>query len=167
MTKLLVIGLDGATMDLIEPWAREGKLPVLAGLLQHGSYGRMQSVLPVLSSAAWTSFMTGMNPGKHGFYDFVKRAPDSYRLRPVHREQMRGQSLWKILSLVGRKVIVLNVPMTYPPEAVNGAMISGLGTPNYKTFTYPAELTQELLNRGYSVNNQLAFRSGEEQAYID
>lgn len=167
MTKLLVIGLDGATMDLIEPWAAEGKLPVLAGLLERGSYGRMQSVLPVLSSAAWTSFMTGMNPGKHGFYDFVKRAQDSYRLRPVHREQMRGQSLWKILSLVGRKVIVLNVPMTYPPEEVNGVMVSGLGTPAYKSFTYPEELTQELLNRGYEVNSQLAFHSGEEQAYID
>jgi predicted AlkP superfamily phosphohydrolase/phosphomutase len=167
MTKMLVIGLDGATMDLIEPWAAEGKLPVLADLLQRGSYGRLQSVLPVLSSAAWTSFMTGMNPGKHGFYDFVKRAPDSYRLRPVHREQMRGQSLWKILSLDGRKVIVLNVPMTYPPEVVNGVMISGLGTPDYKTFTYPADLTQELLNRGYNVNSQVAFHSGDEQAYID
>jgi predicted AlkP superfamily phosphohydrolase/phosphomutase len=167
MTKLLVIGLDGATMDLIKPWADEGKLPVLASLLQRGSYGRMKSVLPVLSSAAWTSFMTGMNPGKHGFYDFVKRAPDSYRLRPVHREQMRGQSLWKILSSLDRKVIVLNVPMTYPPEAVNGVLVSGLGTPNYKNFTYPDELTEELLNRGYEVNNPLTFHSGEEQAYID
>ena len=88
MTKLLVIGLDGATLDLIEPWAKAGNLPVLSKLMENGAYGRLQSVLPVLSSAAWSSFMTGMNPGEHGLYDFVKREQGSYRLRPVNHDQI-------------------------------------------------------------------------------
>jgi len=166
MSKFLVIGLDGATLDLIEPWANEGKLPVLANLMHKGAYGRLQSVLPVLSSAAWPSFFTGMNPGKHGLYDFVKRVPQSYRLRPVNRENMRGRSLWRILSDSGRKVIVINVPMTYPPEPINGKLITGLGTPNYKTFTHPPELTRTLLERGYQTSRKVAFGPGAEQAYL-
>ena len=166
MTKTLVIGLDGATLDLIEPWAKAGKLPTFARLMSSGAYGRLQSVLPVLSSAAWSSFTTGMNPGKHGLYDFVKRATDSYRLRPVSREQMGGQSLWKILSEMGQKVIVLNVPMTYPPEAVNGMLVSGLGTPDYKTFTYPSDLTDTLLRRNYRVNSEVAYQAGREGEYL-
>lgn len=167
MRKLLVIGLDGATLDLIEPWANSGKLPVMAQLMKNGTYGRLQSVLPVLSSAAWSSFMTGMNPGKHGFYDFVKRAPDSYRLRPVSREQMGGRSLWRILSELDKKVIVMNVPMTYPPETVNGLLVTGLGTPSYKNFTYPSELTAELQAKGYKVNSEIAFTPGREKDFID
>lgn len=167
MNKLLVIGLDGATLDLIEPWVNSGKLPYMAQLMKNGVYGRLQSVLPVLSSAAWSSFMTGMNPGKHGFYDFVKRAHDSYRLRPVSREQMGGRSLWRILSDLDKKVVVMNVPMTYPPEFVNGFLVTGLGTPSFKNFTHPPELTDELNNSGYKVNSEVIFKPGHEQDYID
>lgn len=166
MTKIVVIGLDGATLDLIEPWAKAGNLPVLSNLMDQGSYGRLQSVLPVLSSAAWSSFMTGMNPGKHGLYDFVKRSPGSYNLKPVNHKHIRGKTIWRILSEVGKKVVVMNVPMTYPPEDVNGLLISGLGTPDFKPFTYPSEFSRELLNQGYQVNSQVQFRPGHEQDYL-
>ncbi len=166
MTKIVVIGLDGATLDLIDPWAKEGKLPELSNLMERGVFGRLQSVLPVLSSAAWSSFMTGMNPGKHGIYDFVKRAPNSYQLRPVNHRHIRGRSIWKIMSELGKKVIVVNVPITYPPEEVNGLLISGLGTPDYKIFTYPQELSRELLSKGYLVNNRVHFQPGHEQEYL-
>jgi predicted AlkP superfamily phosphohydrolase/phosphomutase len=166
MHKVLLIGLDGATLDLIEPWAKEGLLPNLASLMVQGTYGRLTSVMPVLSSAAWSSFMTGKNPGKHGIYDFVRRAPDSYRLRVVNHSHNRSDSLWKILSRHDRKVGVINVPMTYPPEEVNGFIITGLGTPNYKAFTYPEDLGEELLKLGYRVNKQVYFRPGIESQYL-
>ena len=165
--KLLIIGLDGATLDLIEPWAKEGKLPVLAGLMQRGAYGRLKSVLPVLSSAAWTSFMTGMNPGKHGLFDFVKRAPNSYWLRPVNRSHIRSASLWKLLSSEGKRVVVVNVPMTYPPEQVNGILITGLGTPAYKTFTYPEDLSQVLVDRGYQADLETALSPGKRSSFCN
>jgi len=167
MAKVLVIGLDGATLDLVEPWAKQGYLPVLAKMMNEGGYGRLRSVMPVLSSAAWPSFMTGMNPGKHSMVDFVRREPDSYRLRPVNRQQLRASTLWKILSQHNQKVGVLNVPMTYPPEEVNGFMVTGLGTPDYKPFTYPPELGKELLRRGYRVNKRISYHIGEEKAYIN
>jgi predicted AlkP superfamily phosphohydrolase/phosphomutase len=166
MTKLLVIGLDGATLDLIEPWAKQGLLPNLARLMQAGVYGHLQSVLPVLSSAAWSSFMTGVNPGKHGLYDFVKRAPDGYQLRPVDRSGLREPTLWGLLSQLGKKVCVINVPMTYPPEIVNGIMVTGLGTPDYKTFTYPAELSKTLIERGYIVNHE-PFKKENEAKFLE
>ncbi len=166
MTKLLVIGLDGATLDLIEPWAKQGLLPNLARLMQAGVYGRLQSVLPVLSSAAWSSFMTGVNPGKHGLYDFVKRAPDGYQLRPVDRSNLQEPTLWGLLSQVEKKVCVINVPMTYPPEIVNGMMVTGLGTPDYKTFTYPPELSKVLIERGYVVNHE-PFKKENEAKFLE
>ena len=166
MNKVLLIGLDGATLDLIEPWAKDGLLPNLASLMAQGTYGRLASVMPVLSSAAWSSFMTGKNPGKHSIYDFVRRAPDSYRLRVVNHSHNRGDSLWKILSRHDRKVGVLNVPMTYPPEEVNGFIVTGLGTPDFKNFTYPENLGKELLKRGYRVNKQVYYRPGNESQYL-
>jgi predicted AlkP superfamily phosphohydrolase/phosphomutase len=164
--KILVIGLDGATLDLIEPWAKAGYLPVMQRLMESGAYGRLQSVMPVLSSAAWSSFMTGKNPGKHGMYDFVRREPDGYRLRMMRRENIRSESLWRILSRHEQRVGVINVPMTYPAEEVNGFLVTGLGTPDFKPFTYPASLGKELGERGYRVNKSETYRPGNEQAYL-
>lgn len=166
MTRALIVGLDGATLDLVQPWAEAGHLPVMADLMSGGRYGVLRSVLPVLSSAAWASFMTGVNPGKHGIYDFVRREQDGYRLRPVHRNHMRGPSLWGLLSRQGRRVGAVNVPMTYPPEPVNGFLVSGLGTPDFRPFTYPESLGSELLARGYQVNKQVAYQPGNEEAFL-
>jgi predicted AlkP superfamily phosphohydrolase/phosphomutase len=166
--RVLVIGLDGATLDLIEPWAQAGHLPIMAELMAKGSYSRLRSVYPVLSSAAWASFMTGMNPGKHGIYDFVTREDDGYSLRPVTRQHMAGRSLWHILSEYGRRVGVVNVPMTYPPEPVNGFLVSGLGTPDYRDFTYPTSLSKRLLQDGYRVNRRVFHQNpGNEQIFLD
>jgi predicted AlkP superfamily phosphohydrolase/phosphomutase len=164
--RVLVIGLDSATLDLIEPWANAGKLPTFARLMKNSAYGRLQSVMPVLSSAAWSSFMTGKNPGKHGLYDFVRREPGSYRLRVMRRDHIQSASLWNLLGGQGRKVGVLNVPMTYPPEEVNGFLVSGLGTPDYKTFTYPPELGLSLLERGYQVNKKRSYDPEHEDEYL-
>jgi predicted AlkP superfamily phosphohydrolase/phosphomutase len=166
--RVLIVGLDGATLDLVQPWVRQGHLPVLAGLMKQGSYAPLRSVYPVLSSAAWSSFMTGLNPGKHGIYDFVIRNPETYQLRPVSRYQMHGRSLWRMLSDNGLNVCVLNVPMTYPPEPVNGRLVSGLGTPDFQQFTQPEELGDELLRSGYRVNRRVfGQRQGEEKAFLD
>ena len=166
MSKVLIIGLDGTTLDLILPWAAQGKLPVLNRLLQQGMHGRLRSVTPTLSPPAWTSFMTGVNPGKHGIFDFVYRDPSSYNLRPVQRQHIQSPSLWHTLGQNGHKVVVMNVPLTYPPEKVNGVLISGLGTPDYRTYTFPPELGKELSDRGYRVNRRVHFHTGDEEAYL-
>lgn len=165
-TRVLVIGLDGATLDLIEPWAQAGHLPNLHNLMQRGTYARMKSVTPVISAAAWVTFMTGSNPGKHGIYDFVARETDSYRLRPTSAREIRLPTLWNLLSQQNKRVFVMNVPLTYPPEPVNGILISGLGAPNLKTFTYPEALSKTLWARGYRVNRKIFYAYQNREAFL-
>jgi len=129
VASLLVIGLDGATLDLIGPWAAEGRLPVLAGLLARGAWGRLRSTVPAATFPAWTSLVTGVNPGRHGVLDFTERVPGTYRVRFVNGSHRRVPALWNRLSAAGRRVAVLTVPATYPPEAVNGVMVSGFDSP--------------------------------------
>ncbi|NIO22274.1 MAG: hypothetical protein GTN76_16490 [Candidatus Aenigmarchaeota archaeon] len=147
--KVFVLGLDGATFDLILPWAAEGKLPHFSRLLAEGSWGPLESVPNMRSAAAWTSFMTGKNPGKHGIFEFFEPIPQTYDLRFIHGEMRKGKTLWALLSGRGKRVGVINVPMTYPAEEVNGFLIAGLDAPGPESsyFCYPAELSEELKRR--------------------
>jgi len=152
--KVVVFGLDGATFDLMLPWVEQGQLPCLGKLLRDGAWSRLQSTIPPITPCAWSSFMTGKNPGKHGLFYFAEPTPNSYRFRFTNASFRHGESLWAYLSRLGRRVGVVNVPMTYPPEPVNGYLISGLDTPDkHCTYTYPADLRQEL--RDQSIDYRL------------
>jgi predicted AlkP superfamily phosphohydrolase/phosphomutase len=143
--RVIVIGLDGATFDLILPWTKEGYLPAFKKLMEHGSWGELESTMPPLTGPAWSSFMTGKNPGKHGIFDFMCRDPKGYDWITINATQRKGPSFWRLLSDTGRRVIVFNVPVTYPPEEVNGVMISGyLTPPKAKDFVFPPTLKKDL-----------------------
>jgi predicted AlkP superfamily phosphohydrolase/phosphomutase len=145
--KLMVIGLDGATFDLIEPWAKAGQLPTFQHLMTTGAWGFLRSTIPPMTAPAWTSFMTGTNPGKHGLYDWIYRHKDSYDVSPVTAKHCHEATLWELLSDRGRRVCVYNVPMTFPPSPVNGLMISGMPAPSTQvTITHPPELLAEIEN---------------------
>ena len=89
--------------------------------------------------------MTGKNPGKHGIFDFISLSPNSYNIRYNNALSCKSPSLWKLLSQADKKVISVNVPFTFPPEEVNGILISGLDTPSTKSvFTYPRSLYEEI-----------------------
>ncbi len=164
--RVLVIGLDAATLDVIEPWAAAGHLPNFQRLLEEGSCGWLKSTIPALSPPAWTSFMTGVNPGKHGVFDFLKRRPGSYDLQPVRNHLPSLGTVFAWASRYGRRVGVLNVPMTYPPEPVNGFMVSGLGAPDDADYAYPPGLADELRAKGYRINTQVVYAPGREEAFI-
>lgn len=143
--KVLVIGLDGATFDLIQPWAEAGHLPTLAKLMAEGAYGHLRSTIPPMTAPAWTSFATGVNPGQHRLYDWIARQPGSYKFTPVTALDGKAPTLFKLLSQRGRRVCSLNVPMTYPPTPVNGLMVSGMPAPSLKnSVTYPESLLDEI-----------------------
>jgi predicted AlkP superfamily phosphohydrolase/phosphomutase len=158
MPRVLVIGLDGATFDNIKPWVEEGKLPTFARLLDQGVHGALRSSVPPITAPAWTSFMTGKNPGKHGLYNFVEPQPGAYKIRYANAKSRVGQTLWQILS--GSRVSVgsINVPMTYPPDEVDGYMISGLDAPEGSTsITHPPELYAELARQFDKVSKQIRY----------
>lgn len=148
-SKILVIGLDGATWDVLNPWISDGTLPNLARLRQTGCWGNLRSTIPPLTSPAWTSFMTGKNPGKHGILHFISQEAINHKSdsQPelVNGRNIKSSTLWDILSHHDLKVGVINLPMTYPPRPVNGFLISGFLTPpGASNFTYPDSLSGKL-----------------------
>jgi len=147
-TKVLIVGLDGATPDLVERWVAENKLPYLKQMMQNGVYGKLKSTYPPISPAAWTTFATGYNPGKHGTYDFRDYDPRRYSCFAdtiVDSNAFAGKSIWDLVGAAGQKVGVITVPVTYPAWKVNGFMVSGYPTPDAaKSFAYPPELGQRI-----------------------
>lgn len=144
--RLLIIGLDGATFDLIRPWVQEGLLPTFAKLLEQGAHGPLRSVPNMNSAPAWTSFATGRNPGRHGIYYFDERIPGTYDKRYLNGSFRSGAPFWRILSDAGFRAGVINVPMTYPAEDINGFMLAGLDTPGIDSrgFCHPPTLAKQL-----------------------
>lgn len=147
--QVFILGLDGATFDLILPWVDQGKLPGFAHLLREGCHGPLESVPNQRSAAAWSTFMTGKNPGKHGIFEFYERDPETYTIRFVNGGSRSGHTLWRILSEAGRKVVVINVPMTYPAEKLNGILIAGLDAPGVDSsgFAHPPEILARIRER--------------------
>ncbi|MHB1391451.1 MAG: alkaline phosphatase family protein [Thermoleophilia bacterium] len=126
--KLLILGFDGTSPDLLQRWVDEGKLPTLAKIITAGAFGPLESVPNMSSAPAWSSFSTGKNPGKHGTMSFTERNHDNYRYTYFNGAHRRAESFWTMLC--GEKTgCVVNVHMTYPAESINGCMISGLDAP--------------------------------------
>ena len=163
--RVLVIGLDGATFRLLRPWLESGELDCLSRLYREGVSGVLDSVIPPLSPEAWSTFMTGKQPGQHGVMNFVTIRPGSYELCFNTGANVQQRTLWRILSDSGRRVGVVGVPMTYPPEPVNGYLVSGLETPGVGSqFAYPATLNDELRRAmgGYDLHGDFLGRSTPE-----
>ncbi|MFN2164815.1 MAG: alkaline phosphatase family protein, partial [Anaerolineae bacterium] len=147
--RLLIVGLDGATFDLIRPWAAASELPNIARLMAEGTSAALRSVPNQNSAPAWSSYATGKNPGKHGIYYFNERIAGTYSTRYLNGSFRQGESWWMIASRGGKRVAVVNVPMTFPAEPVNGVMLAGLDAPGMDSpgFSYPSELIKDLQAR--------------------
>ena len=167
MAKVLILGLDGATLDLIRPWAEQGKLPTLSRLMSQGTWGLLESTLPPMTSPAWPSFATGKVPAKHGVFDFVSAHSGTFNI--VNATAIKAPTLWDILSAHGKRVGVINVPVTYPPHPVNGFLVSGLLSPSAAQVTYPADLFQRYSQdeaTQYRVMPSIQYTPGNEQPFL-
>lgn len=163
---LLIIGFDGATFDLVKPWAAEGFLPNLAGLMRDGVTADLASTLPPVTSPAWPTFMTGTNPGKHGVFDFIQPHGENFTL--VNSTRIRQPTLWRRLSDAGYRVGVLNVPVTYPPQEVNGFMVTDILSPRNAIISHPADLIDryETEMGPYRVAPNIQYKPGNEAEFI-
>lgn len=144
--KVVIIGLDGASFNFIAPYCREGIMPNLNRFWQSGSSGDLASAYPPITPAAWTSFMTGKLPGKHHVLDFEQFNLADGSLRYNTSSDIKAATLWQIVSQGEGRVAVINVPMTYPPQAVNGILVAGHNVPNAESeYCYPADFKPQLL----------------------
>jgi predicted AlkP superfamily phosphohydrolase/phosphomutase len=151
--KVFIVGLDGATLDLLGPWVEHGELPWLRKMLDRGAVGGLQSTVPPVTPVAWLSLMTGKGPGRHGVFDLLRPVSADYmEITAAYGHHCQEPTLWDILSDRGRKVGLINVPMTYPPKKVNGFMISGIPAPaNKDNYCYPPSLIPELQAMGWDL----------------
>lgn len=145
--KVMFIGLDGATFDLLDPFISKGLMPNLKRLMEEGVRGLLETSIPPITPTAWVSWMTGKNPGKHGVFEFLLRRKGSGSLpdMPVSARARDGLPFWDVLAAQGKRAIVTNVPCTYPPVIANGVMVSDFLTPRgRRDFAYPPALLQEV-----------------------
>jgi predicted AlkP superfamily phosphohydrolase/phosphomutase len=162
--KVFIISLDGATWDVLRPLIKQGYLPNLAKMLSDGVGSELQSVVPPVTAPAWTSFMTGKNPSKHGVFDFTHFDERDYSWKINNSDHIRTKTMWQLLSEKGKRVITLNLPYTYPPYEVDGIIVSGWDAPFLDgKFTYPESLSKEILQEfpDYADNLDLPLSSNQ------
>jgi len=139
MGKVLLIGLDGATFDVIRPMIDE--LPNIKKLMKSGLYGKLRSTPLPLTACAWVSMFTGKNPGKHGVFDFIQ----GVERKLVTSLDIDSETIWDILNKYDKKSVLINVPMTFPAKKINGYMITGMP---YPVDTYPKSI-KSILPKDY------------------
>ncbi len=143
--KVLVIGLDCAAPDLVfNRW--KDSLPNIGKMIDEGTYGKLESTVPPITVPAWSSMMSGKDPGQLGVYGFRNRKDHTYDgLSFATSTSIKVDRVWDILSRSGKSSIVVGVPQTYPPKPLNGNMVSCFLTPSTDVqYTYPRELKEEI-----------------------
>jgi predicted AlkP superfamily phosphohydrolase/phosphomutase len=146
MRKVIVIGLDGFEPKIAESMIAQGKLPNLARLQEQGGYSRNKTTYPAQTPVAWSTFSTGTNPGGHGIFDFLSRDTNTYLpvlalskyeqknafVPPRVVNMRRGVPIWDLLTQAGIPSTVIRCPCTYPPDKIQGKMLSGVGVPDLR-----------------------------------
>lgn len=146
--KIIIVGFDALSPGVMEPLLDQGRLPNFERLRKTGAYKRLATTNPPQSPVAWSAFSTGQNPGKNGVYDFIVRDPKDYTLRLSLSDTESGKAktvirsprFWQILEKKRIPTVILECPVTFPPDKVFGRMLSGMGVPDILgtegTFTF-------------------------------
>lgn len=150
--RVAVIGLDGVSYKMIKDLSSQGYLPHITALLENGFLCEMESTMPPVSSVAWTTFMTGVNPAKHGIYGFMDRRRESYGIYFPNSSQIASPTLWDILTGAGKKTVAINIPQTYPARETNGIIISGFVAIDLEKAVYPHKLVAALQKIDYRID---------------
>jgi len=169
--KTLVLSIDSGCWDYLGPLLAAGKMPNVGRLIERGVRGVLESTMPPITPVAFSSFITGTNPGKHGIFDWSVRRDGSGRPQPADAHCLRGVPFWHYLNVAGVRVGLFNIPMTYPPAPLDGFIVAGISVPDAaRDFTYPQEALDHLDERSGSyfvdVSLDILRREGI-RAYVD
>lgn len=178
--RILVIGLDGATWKALDPLIAEGRMPALGALVARGFRAPLESTVPPVTAPAWSSFITGQNPGRHGIFQFYEIDPwseralgkgqETFLAEPgviVNGKALGGPKLWEIAGAAGKRSATINLPMTYPPSPINGLMVTDMLTPpGSRNFTTPPELADELADYEIDLTPREKDFSSTDEAFL-
>src|SRR3972149_10777128 len=159
--KVVVLGLDGIPYSLLMEYMNRGIMPHLSGLCSsHGMLMPMTSTLPEISSVAWSSFITGKNPGQHGIFGFMEIDRQNYTYTFPNFQSLKERPVWE---REGIRTVALNIPQTYPASPMNGVIVSGFVAIDLRKATYPERVYNYLNGIGYrlDVNVRLAQENPE------
>lgn len=153
--RVLLLGLDGATFSLLDLLAERGLMPGYRRWKSEGASGPLQSTNPPTTPPAWSSCVTGMNPGGHGVYDFKESFHQDRSRAMVTGRSLRAPRIWDVLAQSGRRSCILNFPLIWPPEPIEGVMVCGMMAPDGSTrLTWPPAEAERLRRQvpGYRSN---------------
>ncbi|MEF8873951.1 MAG: alkaline phosphatase family protein [Candidatus Thermoplasmatota archaeon] len=143
--KLILLGLDGATWDVLHPLMDDGSMPNLKKAFENGVSAEMNSTFPPITAPAWLSMATGKNPGKTGVTDFRKPGEDLYERKTVNSSDFRENgAFWDMLNDNGFRTYLMGFPMVYPYYSIDGIIVGGWGTPDHGDIAYPSELDERI-----------------------
>jgi predicted AlkP superfamily phosphohydrolase/phosphomutase len=165
--RLFLLGLDGSPLPLLRQLMKAGDLPNLARVFESGSAVEMNSSLPDVSAVAWTSINTGKNPGKHGIYGFYDRKPGTDTIEVMTARHVRARTIWELASDAGRRAVAVNVPLSFPPQQINGVVISDFLAPDLKKAVYPLSLLPRLEEIGYRIDTDPRVARQSLDAFIE
>ncbi len=152
LRRIAILALDGTPYSLLRRLADDGVMPNVAKMLPTSAFRPMRSVHPTVSNCAWTSFMTGRDPGGHNVYGFVDRRPESWEIFIPTARNRTGEAIWERLSRLGRRVCVINVPGTYPPVPVNGVLVTDFMTPSLEKLSLDPDVVEVLKSLRYRID---------------
>lgn len=150
--KVVVLGLDGVPCTLLKKFAAEGIMPNVAKLQQEGTLCSLTASIPEVSSTSWSTFMTGVNPGRHGIYGFMELHKDNYSWKFPNFHDLKSKTIWEIAGENNKRSIVLNIPSTYPARPLHGMLVAGFVALDLRKATYPDTLYQYLQNIHYKLD---------------
>ena len=151
--KTIVIGLDGATWDLIDPWIKSGELPNIQYLMENGSWGDLESQLPTVTCPNWKCYSTGKNPAKLGVFWWQRVDKKNKKLIGFDSRSFKSLEIFDYINKAGLKVGVVNMPTTYPPKKLDGFMITAPPDSAGTGYTFPDSLERKLKDKyTYSVH---------------
>jgi len=162
--KVVVIGLDGVPYTLLVDYMEKGIMPEFSGLCKSGRLFRMKSTLPEVSSVAWTSFITGKNPGQHGIFGFMEIDRQSYEYIFPNFNSLKESPFWERENI---KTIAFNIPQTYPARPMNGVLVSGFVAIDLKKATYPERIFEYLSKIGYKMDVNAKLASENPEAFFE
>lgn len=164
----VILGLDGGDWQIFNGFMEMGVMPNLSKLAKQGLTANLISTVPPSTPQAWSSIMTGLNAGRHGVFGFANLTSNTER-KLNSLKSMAGKKLWNFLNEAGLSCGVFNVPMTYPPEPLNGFMVSGFMTPETATvFSYPQKISAEIKEKfpEYSVDLETPVGQADSELFV-